>query len=166
MDIKVLYHHNAVKELTKSKKGDWIDLRAIGVLPQMTKGVKINSGYQSLYNSSHEFFPGDSGLISLGVSIELPEGTEAIVAPRSSTFKTWGIIQTNSIGTIDNFYKGKEDIWWFPYFCLAKINALEFNDAICQFRVFENMPKPNFITVNDLDNENRAGIGASGRKGR
>lgn len=166
IDIKVAYHHKEVKELTKSNKGDWIDLRAIGILPQMIKGTKIQSGYQSLYNSSYEFFPGDSGLISLGVSIELPEGTEAIVAPRSSTFKNWGILQTNSIGVIDNSFKGMDDIWWFPYFCLAKINVLEFNDAICHFRIFDNMPDPNIIKVNNLDNENRAGIGASGRKGR
>ena len=43
-------------------------------------------------------------MIRLGVGMILPEGYEAHVAPRSSTYKNFGIIQTNSIGVIDHSY--------------------------------------------------------------
>ena len=42
--------------------------------------------------------PGEFKLISLGFACQLPDGYEAILAPRSSTFKRYGILQTNSIG--------------------------------------------------------------------
>ena len=61
-------------------KSDWIDLRA-------AERVELKAG---------EF-----RLIRLGVAMELPAGYEAHVVPRSSTFKTWGILQTNSMGVID-----------------------------------------------------------------
>ena len=40
-------------------------------------------------------------LIPLGVCMELPKGYEAVIIPRSSTFKNYGLIQTNSVGLID-----------------------------------------------------------------
>ena len=94
MKILIKYHNKDLKKIESIKVGDWIDLRA-------AENVKLKKG--------------ESRLISLGVSMKLPEGYEAHVVPRSSTFKTWGILQTNSMGVIDNSYSGTNDIWKMPY---------------------------------------------------
>ena len=91
--IKIKYHDNEIDKITKIAVGDWIDLRA-------AETVAMNKG--------------DFKLISLGISMKLPDGYEAHVVPRSSTFKKWGVLQTNSTGIIDNSYSGTNDIWRFP----------------------------------------------------
>ena len=121
--------------------GDWIDLRA-------AKDMHIYSG--------------EYALIPLGVAMELPEGYEAIIAPRSSTFKNFGIICANSIGVIDESYRGENDEWHFPAFAVhhAEIHK---NDRICQFRIIKHQPKVGFIMVEHLGNVDRGGIGSTGR---
>ena len=99
MEIKIKYHDEDLVRIEKIDIGDWIDIRA----------------------AEDVFIPLNTfALISLGVSMKLPEGYEAHVAPRSSTFKNWGIIQTNSIGIIDNSYSGTNDIWKLPVYCLEE----------------------------------------------
>ena len=140
MKIKVKYHTD-ILPLEMNEKGDWVDLRA-------AKDMKLRAG--NIY------------YIPLGISVELPEGYEAHVAPRSSTFKNWGIIQTNSVGVIDNSYCGDNDIWMMPVDAtrLAKIKK---NDRICQFRIVEKQPHLEFETVDHLGNEDRGGFGSTGR---
>ncbi len=140
MDIKIKYFNNQIKKLNKIEKGDWIDLRSA-----------INC----------ELKAGDFKLIPLGVAMELPKGYEAHVVPRSSTFKNFGIIQTNHKGVIDESYKGDNDQWFFPAYALrdTKINI---NDRICQFRIQKKMPKINFIEVEKLNNNDRGGHGTTG----
>ena len=100
--------------------------------------------------------------IPLGISIELPEGYEAHIAPRSSTFKNWGIIQTNSVGVIDNSYCGDNDIWMMPVYA-TRFTKIKKNDRICQFRIVEKQPHLEFETVDHLGNEDRGGFGSTGR---
>lgn len=121
--------------------GDWIDLRA-------AEDVELKAG---------EF-----KLISLGVSMKLPSGYEAHIVPRSSTFKNWGILQTNHMGVIDNAYCGNDDIWMFPALA-TRDTFIEKNSRICQFRLVGKMEKAVFIPTNDLGNKNRGGFGTSGR---
>ena len=139
MKIKVKYHTD-ILPLEMNEKGDWVDLRA-------AEDMVLQ--------------PGFSYRISLGISVELPEGYEAHVVPRSSTFKNWGIIQTNSVGVIDNSYCGDNDIWMMPVDAtrLAKIKK---NDRICQFRIVEKQPHLEFETVDHLGHEDRGGFGSSG----
>lgn len=141
MKIKIKYHNNA-KKLKKIDKGDWIDLFA---------------------NEDVDLHTGDYGLINLGVSMKLPEGYEAHVVPRSSTFKTWGIIQSNSKGIIDNSYSGNDDVWMFPYYS-TRTDKIEKGDKICQFRIIEKQPEIEFDEVEYLDGENRGGFGSSGKR--
>ena len=138
--IKIKYHDPDVLRIDKIKKGDWIDLRS-------AEDITLKAG---------EFH-----LISLGVSIQVPEGYESILAPRSSTFKNFGIIQANSIGVIDESYCGDDDIWMFPAYALrdTKINK---NDRICQFRIIKHQPEVEIETVETLGNENRQGFGSTG----
>jgi dUTP pyrophosphatase len=95
--------------------------------------------------------------------MELPEGYEAHVVPRSSTFKNFGIIETNSMGVIDESYKGDNDQWFFPAYALRD-TAINFGERICQFRIIEKMPEVEFVEVEQLENDDRGGHGSTGTK--
>ena len=138
--IKVRYHAD-IYPLEKTEVGDWIDLR-------VAEDVEMKAG--------------EYKLIPLGVSMQLPPGYEALVIPRSSTFKHWGILQTNSCGLIDNSYCGDDDIWYFPALATRDV-LIEKNSRICQFRIQKKMKNVNFETVNTLNNVNRGGLGHSGK---
>lgn len=140
LTIKIKYFADIV-HIEKISKGDWIDLRA-------AETVELKAG---------EF-----KLIGLGVGMKLPEGYEAVVVPRSSTFKTWGILQTNSQGVIDNSYSGDKDEWKFPAYATRDI-IIEKNDRICQFRIQKKMEKVNFEVVEKLDDKSRGGFGTTGK---
>ena len=95
--------------------------------------------------------------------VKLPEGYEAHVVPRSSTFKNYGIIQTNSCGIIDGTYCGDDDMWRMPVYAVRD-TVIHVNDRICQFRIFENQPKITFDEVESLGNKNRGGFGSTGKQ--
>lgn len=138
--IKIKYHNFNIDKIEKINTGDWIDLRA-------AETVELKAW--------------ESKLISLGVSMKLPEGYEAHIVPRSSTFKNFGIIQTNHCGIIDNAYSGTNDIWRFSAYALRDTIIHE-NDRICQFRIVEKMPEVNFDEVDVLDESDRGGFGSTG----
>ena len=142
MKIKIKYFDDSIEKIEKIEKGDWIDLRAAETV---------------------ELKKGEFKLISLGVAMELPKGYEAHVVPRSSTFNKWGIIETNSMGVIDETYKGDNDCWFFPAYALRD-TKIEKNDRICQFRIVEKMPEIEFEIVEKLDNPDRGGHGSTGAK--
>lgn len=140
MEILVKYHTD-IHPLEKTEKGDWIDLR-------VAEDVELKAG--------------ESKCISLGVSMKLPDGYEALVIPRSSTFKHWGIIQTNHVGLIDNSYCGNGDVWMFPALATRDV-LIEKNSRICQFRIQKKMEDVDLKTVYVLDNVNRGGFGSTGK---
>lgn len=139
MQIKIKYLCD-VEPLEKISKGDWIDLRA-------SETVNLVAG---------EFC-----CIPLGVAMELPKGYEAHVVPRSSTFKNWGIIQTNSMGVIDSSYCGDNDEWKLPVYATRTTQILK-NQRIAQFRIMKTMPSLEFTEVTSLGNEDRSGFGSTG----
>ena len=157
LQIRIKYFEGA-KKLEKIEKGNWIDVYA---------------------NESMYIKQGESALIPLGFAMELPQGYEAHLAPRSSTFKKWGIIVANSFGVIDESYKGDNDEWMLSAYCLQGQNQnisdggmsiskpysiIERGDKIAQFRIIEKMPKIEFEEVDSLDNEDRGGFGSTGSK--
>ena len=126
-----------------------------------------------LYANKDMFIPeGEKMMIPLGIAMQLPEGYEAHVVPRSSTFKTWGIIQTNHVGIIDNSYCGDNDQWFYPAYCLEPKNFIDNQygtlirkgDKIAQFRIIEVQPKLEFEKVELLGNKDRGGFGSTGSK--
>ena len=140
--IKIKYHTDEIEKLRYiDGKSDWSDLRA-------AEDVELKAG---------EF-----KLISLGVSMELPKRYEAHVVPRSSTFKTWGILQTNSMAVIDESYCGDNDIWRYPVYA-TRDTTIHKNDRICQFRIEKHQPTIMFEEVDTLGNEDRSGFGSSGK---
>ena len=149
MEIKVKYYAD-IDRIEKIEIGDWIDLRT-------AKDVFIE--------------PWEYKEIPLGIAMELPEGYEAHIVPRSSTFRKYGIIMTNSVGIIDNSYCGNGDIWHFPALLVApKLYAgfhpigtrIPANTRICQFRIMPKMPDVEFVEVKSLDGKTRGGLGATG----
>lgn len=144
LKIYVRYHDNGVGEpLQKIEKitiGDWIDLRA-------AEDVHL--------------FGGSDILIPLGVSMKLPEGYEAHIVPRSSTYLKYKIMQTNAMGIIDNSYSGDDDIWMMPVLAFDE-TTIHKNDRICQFRIVKRMPEVELIEVEELGGENRGGFGSTG----
>ena len=143
MEIKIKYFTDEIEKLRYiDGKSDWIDLRAAKEM---------------------EFKKGEFALVPLGIAMQLPEGYEAHVVPRSSTFKNFGLIQTNHMGVIDCTYSGDNDQWFWP--CLAmrdtKINV---NDRVCQFRIMENQPALNFNEVEHLEAPDRGGFGSTGKQ--
>ncbi|MGM7681842.1 dUTP diphosphatase [Cytobacillus sp. Hm23] len=142
LTIKIKYFNKQLPKINKIEVGDWIDLRAAETVEIQKEGFC---------------------LIPLGVAMELPDGYEAHVVPRSSTFKNFGIIQTNSMGVIDESYKGDNDQWFFPAYALRD-TKIEFGDRICQFRMIKKMQHVTFNEVAVLNNENRGGHGSTGTR--
>lgn len=140
MKIYIKYFAD-IEKIGKLSVGDWIDLRA-------AEDVDMAAG---------EF-----RLIPLGVGMKLPEGYEAHVAPRSSTFKNFGIIQVNSIGVIDNSYCGEQDEWKLPAYALRPVHIKK-NDRICQFRVMPKQPELELEQVEHLEETSRGGFGSTGK---
>lgn len=139
LNIKIKYFTD-IEKIKPIEKGDWIDLRAA---------------------ETAELKKGEFKLIPLGIGMELPEGYEAHVVPRSSTYKNFKIIETNSMGIIDNSYCGDNDQWFFPAYALEN-TIINKNDRICQFRIVEKQPKINFEEANELKNPDRGGHGSTG----
>lgn len=100
-------------------------------------------------------------LIPFGLAMELPDGYEAVIAPRSSTFSKWGLLQANSVGVIDNLYKGDDDLWYFPALA-TKTEFIPKGTRIAQFRVQQTQPELQFILVDKLSADNRKGLGSTG----
>ena len=143
MKIKIKYFTDKIDKLCYiDGKSDWIDLRA-------AETVELKAG---------EF-----RLIPLGIAIQLPKGYEAHVVPRSSTFKNFGVIQTNSQGVIDEAYCGANDQWFFPAYALRD-TVINTNDRICQFRIIEHQPQIEFVENSLESNIDRGGHGSTGTK--
>ena len=123
-------------------KSDWVDLRA-------AEDIDMKAG--------------DFKLIPLGIGMILPKGYEAHMVPRSSTFKNFGIIQTNSMGVIDESYCGNNDQWMFPAYALRDTHISK-GDRIAQFRIMEHQPKLLFVTADYLKYKDRGGIGSTGKR--
>ena len=140
-EIKIKYFTDGIKPLEYiDGKSDWIDLRA-------SETVELKAG---------EF-----KLIPLGIGMKLPKGYEANIVPRSSTYKNFKILQTNSFAVIDNSYSGDSDQWFYPVIAMED-TTINKNDRICQFRINKIQNNIKFVTVNKLDERNRGGIGSSG----
>lgn len=143
VNIKIKYFDDKIEKLKYiDGKSDWIDLRA---------------------SEDVEFKKGEFKLIPLGVAMELPNGYEAHVVPRSSTFKNFGLIMTNSEGIIDNTYCGDNDMWKFPAIAMRD-TIVHKNDRICQFRIMRNQPEIIFKEVEHLEGVDRGGFGSTGEK--
>lgn len=158
MKLRIKYFEGATK-LEKINKGNWIDV----------------------YANKDIFVPlNERAMIPLGFALELPSGWEGHLAPRSSTFKSWGLIQTNGVGVVDDSYIGDNDQWHMPVYCLQNKDIIDVDtydtkvsikgtlikkgDKIGQFRIIEIMPEILFEEVDSFGNIDRGGFGTTGKK--
>ena len=141
MEVIKIKYLRPIQKIERFNVGDWIDLRAA----------------EDIFLTAGEF-----KMIPLGVAMELPKGYEALVAPRSSTFKKHGILLANSIGIIDESYKGDGDEWHFPAFAVHDTFITK-NERICQFRIIQHQPLIQLQEVEHLGNADRGGLGSTGR---
>ena len=139
--IRIKYHAD-IDRIEAIKIGDWIDLRC-------AEDTELKSG--------------EYKLIPLGVSMELPKGYEALVLPRSSTYKNFGVILVNSMGVIDESYNGDGDEWKFLALA-TRDTTIRKNERICQFRIIRHQPKILFEEVETLGIANRGGLGSTGKE--
>lgn len=142
MEIKIKYFTTDIDKIKQIPNGDWVDLRS-------AKDVTLKKG---------EFT-----IIPLGVGMKLPFGYEAHIVPRSSTYKNYGIIQTNHMGVIDNSYSGDNDQWCMPVIAMRD-TTIHKNDRICQFRITQKQPDFEFTEVKCLDTKSRGGFGSTGKQ--
>lgn len=143
MQIKIKYFNKNIDKLKYiggAEKSNWIDLRA-------AETVILKAG--------------DFALVPLGIAMKLPEGYEAHIAPRSSTFKNYGIIMTNSVGVVDTKFSGNNDQWRMPVYA-TRDTMIKENDRICQFRIMECQPEIEFEEVERMEDPDRGGFGSTG----
>ena len=142
LELKVKYFTDIEPIKFIENKSDWYDLRS-------AEEVEMKAS--------------DFKLIKLGIGIALPEGYEAIIAPRSSTFKNYGVIQANSIGVVDESYCGDNDQWMFAAIALRD-TVIHKNDRICQFRIIEHQPAHTIKVVEKLGDTDRGSFGSTGKQ--
>lgn len=140
--IKIKYFDKELPKIEKLAIGDWIDIRS---------AVDV------------ELKQFEYKMIPLGIGMKLPDGYEANVVPRSSTFKHFGILQTNSYGVIDESYSGNNDQWHFPALAMRD-TVIKKGDRICQFRINKKMEAVEILEVEELDDVSRGGFGSTGVK--
>lgn len=141
MKLYIKYFVEGLAPVEKMAVGDWIDLRA-------AEDLSLKAG--------------ESTFLRLGIGMILPEGYEAHIAPRSSTFKNFGLLVSNSVGVVDNSYCGEEDEWKLPVYAVRD-TVIHKNDRICQFRIMEKQPELEFETVKHLRDKSRGGFGSTGK---
>lgn len=187
MKINIKYFNEDMKDIELiDGKSDWFDLRCNEVYkvetemkvvyPVQKESVARLERKDTKYKMPIEkgifegkevefvrYNKGDFMLIDLGIAMELPTNHEAYVVPRSSTFKTYGVIQTNGKGIIDESYRGEKDVWLMPVLAM-KDGFFIIGERVCQFRVMKKMPKVEFNKVDKLSDESRGGHGGTGTK--
>lgn len=157
LKIKVKRHGHDFTLSANPKVGDWIDLKA-------AEDIVIKGPTVSLWPFWRPKVKFHTGKISLGVSMELPKGYEAIIACRSSTPDKFGVMIPNSIGVIDNTYQGDNDVWRFSFIGI-KDGVIKKGDRICQFRIQPSQFNATDIRVEyveELGNDDRGGFGSTG----
>lgn len=145
--------------------GDWFDLC-------LAETVKLKA--PTVYNLDVVNF--QSCLVPLGVCMEIPKGFEAIVVPRSSTFKKYGILQSNSVGVIDGSFSSDKDEWKMPMVATRSV-VIPKGTRVAQFRIQLSQKATScqklkwlvssnvkLMKVDTLDNPERGGFGSTGEK--
>lgn len=141
LEIKIKYLAD-IDPIEQQHEGEWYDLRCA----------------EDMALAPNQFY-----YLPLGVAIKLPDGYEAIMAPRSSAFKNFGILQTNGIGVIDALYSGDNDEWKMPVYA-TRPTVIKKSDRICQFRIQKQQPEAVITKVAKLGNKDRGGLGSTGIK--
>lgn len=159
MNLKIKMIDKNLTKIGGDIQGEWYDLRVSSIKQLNGENIAID---KDLFKGGLKYRKGDILLLGLGIATELPKDYEAIVNPRSSTFKNYGFILTNSQGVIDNSYRGE---WMAMVYC-TRDGEIAYNDRFLQFRIQKQQPKVNIEFVEELSQTNRGkgGYGSTGVK--
>lgn len=108
------------------------------------------------------FAPGEWQLVDTGTVIETPVGYCLVIAPRSGTFKNYGLMQVNSIGIIDQDYCGENDTVKFAYINMRKEEVRIGKGERIGQGMFVKIEKPEFELVESMGSSDRGGFGTTG----
>jgi dUTP pyrophosphatase len=167
--INIKYFNPDMPKIKSIDKGDWLDVRVDKACVTLNDSVCIAATIENRAtekwsgNKNIHYEAGEVVVCRLGIAMELPSGYEAEIKPRSGTFKQTGLLLTNSVGCIDESYKGNNDEWLAVFYATRDGYISEF-DRLLQFRINEKMPKLVFNEVDVLENEDRSGYGSTGVK--
>ena len=162
--VKVKYHDSSMPKFEQIEKGNWIDCRVIkGGKITHSDGTKEPLEWKVDNNGTYyiEYKQGDFMMLPLGFSLNQGKGYEVNLVPRSSTFKNYGIIQTNHFGVGDDTFVGNNDMYHFPCYALRD-GRINLYDRICQMKINKAMPQIIFNEVEDMKSEDRGGFGSTG----
>ena len=164
-EIKVKYFSNDYEKLERidGEKSDWIDLRVDSIISTTRKSILFDNVVEKIKPDTISYQAGDILFLGLGIAMELPDGYEAHIVPRSSMFKNTGFLLTNGMGIIDNSYSGNDDEWKAMVYC-TRDGIINRHDRLFQFRIIEKQPEINFKEVDKLEGKNRGGYGSTGIK--
>ena len=163
-NIKVKYHDSSMPKFEQIEKGNWIDCRVIkGGKITHSDGTKEPLEWKQDKDGTYyiEYKQGDFMMLPLGFSLNQGKGYEVNLVPRSSTFKNYGIIQTNHFGVGDDTFVGNNDMYHFPCYALRD-GRINLYDRICQMKINKAMPQVIFNEVEDMESEDRGGFGSTG----
>lgn len=141
MQLHINYFNEDQPKLVQHEKGDWIDIPS---------------------PNAYSYKAGDTVFVKFGFSIKLPNNHEAHIVPRSSTFKNYGLLLTNSTGIIDNSYCGDNDEWCAMFYA-TRDGEIKIGERLVQFRLFRNQPKLEILEVDSTGDSDRGGYGSTGR---
>ena len=149
--------------------GDWLDLHS-----RYDMSWKAPYADRLSRNKTARTVNFERMMIPLGVAMKLPEGYEAWILPRSSSYKKFGFIQANSMGVVDNSFRGSGDEWMLPVIPL-EAGEVKAGDRVCQFRIALSQKatpwqrikwlfnhRIEFDFVRDFDGDDRGGFGSTG----
>ena len=149
--------------LPKSINGNWMDVYASGIAVCTLEDVRKNGFKQDfIYKGGVNYYRGNVVIIKLGFALELENGTTGYLLPRSSTFKNFGLLLTNSMGVIDTSYCGDNDEWTMMFYAVEN-GMMRIGERPGQMFIRRDVEKFEFEEVESLGNEDRGGYGSSGR---
>lgn len=166
LKVKVKYFDDSMTKLEINPNGDLIDVRVRSVEYYFDSQSQTTIEYSLKENGKFEYKAGDVLKLRLGIAIQLPNGYKTNLYPRSSTFKNYGWLLTNSVGQIDNAYCGNDDEILAMVYCLRD-GSVEFNDRVFQLEFVPSMYKDKAIILENVEclyEANRGGYGTSGVK--
>lgn len=150
-------------KLPKSYNGNWMDVYASGIAVCTHEQFQENGFNQDFkYKGKVNYFKGNTVIIKLGFALELDEYSTGYLLPRSSTYKNYGLLLTNSMGVIDTSYCGDNDEWTMVFYATEN-GSINIGDRPGQMFIRRDVEIFQFEEVEHLGNKDRGGYGSSGK---
>ena len=143
----------------------WKKLTKDAIIPKYAHSTDSGFDLHSIEDAKLDI--GNGIVIGTGLAVEIPEGYEMQIRPRSGLAAKQGITIINSPGTIDAGYRGEIKIILYKHHSRLSFpytTHIKKGDRIAQ-GVIAKVYHPEFITVEELDDSERGsgGFGSTGK---